>query len=109
MTKKKLIRQGDVMFIPIAKLPAGDRKKRSNGTVAYGEVTGHAHRLADLASAEVLEIGDGLFVHISEDGVRIEGATFQHEEHLPVTLPPGDYEIRIQREYAPDQIRNVLD
>ena len=111
MRKPQLIRQGDVMFLPVAALPAGDRKKRENGTVAYGEVTGHHHSLMteDLTRAEVLEIGDGLFVHVSEDGIRIEGATFTHQEHLPVTLPPGDYEVRIQREYAPDEIRNVID
>jgi hypothetical protein len=111
MHRPTLIRQGDVMFVPVAKLPAGDRKKRANGTVAYGEATGHHHSLMteDLKRAEVLEIGDGLFVHVSEDGVRLEGATFTHQEHLPVTLLPGDYEVRIQREYAPDAIRNVID
>ncbi len=60
--------------------------------------------------AEVLEIGDGLFVHVSAAGLRIEGgATFVHEEHGPVTLPPGDYEVTIQREYSPEEIRNVAD
>jgi hypothetical protein len=111
MRKPKLIRQGDVMFLPVAALPVGDRKKRDSGTVAYGEVTGHHHSLLteDLTRAEVFEIGGGLFVHVSDDGVRIEGATFTHQEHLPVTLPPGDYEVRIQREYAPDEIRSVID
>lgn len=105
-------RQGDVMFIPVANIPAGAAKKRENGTAAYGEVTGHSHKLADLESAEVLEIGDGLFVRVSESGVAIDGdpgATFVHEEHGPVTLPPGEYEIRIQREYSPEEIRSVAD
>lgn len=105
-------RQGDVMFIPVARIPAGETKKRDNGTAAYGEVTGHSHRLADLESAEVLEIGDGLFVKVSDAGVSISGdpgATFVHEEHGPVTLPPGSYQIRIQREYSPEVIRNVAD
>ena len=108
----KLYRQGDVLFRRVKKLPAGDRKKRENATVAYGEVTGHSHALAaeDRGLAEVLEIGDGLYVHVSEGGIRIEGgATFVHEEHGPVTLPPGDYEVTIQREYSPEAIRNVID
>lgn len=111
MRRPTLIRQGDVMFLPVAALPAGDRRKRENGTVAYGEATGHHHSLMteDLTRAEVLEIGAGLFVHVSEDGVRIEGATFTHQEHGPVILPPGDYQVRIQREYSPDAIRNVID
>ncbi len=111
MNAKQLIRQGNVMFVPIANLPEGERKRRDNGTVAYGEATGHHHSLAveDLERAEVLEIGEGLYVHVSEHGVRIEGAAFTHQEHLPVTLPPGDYEVRIQREYSPEAIRNVID
>ncbi len=113
-----LIRQGDVLFLPISSLPNGDRKKRPTGTVAYGEVTGHHHSLAteDLERAEVLEIGDGLFVHVSESGIRIDGrevfqrgAAFEHQEHLPVTLPAGDYKVIIQREYQVEAIRNVVD
>lgn len=107
-----LYRQGDVLFTSIAKLPKGEQKKRETATVAYGEATGHSHALAieDRAVAEVLEIGNGLYVHVSENGVRIKGgATFVHEEHGPVTLPPGIYEVTIQREYTPEAIRNVVD
>jgi hypothetical protein len=58
----------------------------------------------------VLEIGENLFVHVSDAGVRIAGgATIVHEEHGPITLPPGDYQITIQREYEPESIRNVQD
>jgi hypothetical protein len=112
MKQQNHYRQGDVLFVQISALPSGEQKKRENGTVAYGEVTGHSHRLAVLESAEVLEIGSGLFVRVSEDGgIGIEGdaATFVHEEHAPVTLPPGNYEVRIQREYSPEEIRNVID
>lgn len=110
--KPELYRQGDVLFTRIAKLPTGERRLRNDGAVAYGEVTGHSHRLAeeDVNSAEVLEIGDGLYVHVSDAGVRIEGGvTFVHEEHGPVTLPRGDYRVTIQREYSPEAIRNVID
>ena len=105
-----LYRQGDVLFRQISRLPKGNKKKRDNGTVAYGEVTGHSHTLAveDRDHAEVLEIGDGLFVHVSEAGIRL-GATFTHEEHGPITLPPGNYKVTIQREYTPEAIRNVQD
>ena len=108
----KLYRQGDVLFRQITRLPKGERTKRKNATVAYGEVTGHSHALAieDRDAAEVLDIGDRLFVHVSESGIRIEGgATFVHEEHGPITLPPGNYEVTIQREYSMEEIRNVVD
>lgn len=108
---KQIYRQGDVLFTRIPRLPVGERKKRDNATVAYGEVTGHSHALAvaDRQSAEVLEIGDGLFVHVSDSGVHLEGVTFVHEEHGPVTLPAGNYRVEIQREYTPEAIRDVAD
>jgi hypothetical protein len=108
----KLYRQGDVLFRQIKALPKGEKKKRENATVAYGEVTGHSHQLAteDREVAEVLEIGEGLYVHVTAAGVRIEGgATIVHEEHGPITLPPGNYEVTIQREYSPESIRSVVD
>ena len=131
----KLYRQGDVLFRQIERLPNGQQKKRENATVAYGEVTGHSHAIAveDRCVAEVLEIGDGLYVSVSEAGVRLTardqaisdamfggptssdliqeamGATFVHEEHGPITLPPGNYQVTIQREYSPEEIRNVVD
>lgn len=110
-TKIQIYRQGDVLFRRIDKLPAGERRKRENATVAYGEVTGHSHQLAiaDREVAEVLEIGEGLYVHVSADGIRIEGATVVHEEHGPINLPAGDYAVTIQREYSPEEVRSVID
>jgi len=107
----QLYRQGDVLFKKIARLPKGERRKRADATVAYGEVTGHRHQLAvaDRDHAEVLDIGDGLFVHVSDSGLRLGGADFVHEEHATVTLPVGDYEVIIQREYSPEAVRNVID
>lgn len=106
-----LYRQGDVLLKRIASLPTGERKKRENATLAYGEVTGHSHAIAaaDRGTAEVFEIGAGLYLHVSDQGISLEGVTIQHEEHGPITLPPGDYEVTIQREYSAEAIRNVLD
>lgn len=66
-------RQGDVMFHPIAKLPKGEQKQRKDGSVAYGEVTGHAHSVMTAETAEVIEIGDGIYVRVAERGISIEG------------------------------------
>ena len=85
-------------------LPSGKRKKRLTGHVLEGEATGHMHRILELEQAEVLEIGDGLFVSVGEQGVSLV-----HPEHHTVELPPGDFEIVRQREYFPDEIRNVQD
>ncbi len=100
----KLYRQGDVLFRFVKALPAGERKKRATGHILEGEATGHIHRIADLAAAEVLEINDGLYLSATEQGVSIV-----HEEHDPIVLPAGDYEVVRQREYSPEEIRNVVD
>ncbi len=41
-------------------------------------------------------MGDGLYLRVGKSGVRIV-----HEEHTPITLPAGDYEVIRQREYTP--------
>lgn len=101
----KLYRQGDVLFKAVKSIPEGG-KVRKSGHILEGEVTGHIHRLAEtqLTEAEVLECGDGLFLSVTGEGVSIV-----HEEHRTLELPPGNYEIVRQREYSPEEIRNVQD
>jgi hypothetical protein len=102
--KTQLYRQGDVLIRRIAKLPTQKATARPAGNILDGEVTGHVHRVEDVATAEVLEIENGLFLRVGTDGCRIV-----HEEHGPITLPPGNYEVVRQREYSPEAIRNVAD
>lgn len=104
MHKPNIFRQGDVLIRRIAELPAKKLTKRASGILAYGEVTGHAHKLEDLAAAEVLEIESGLYLRVGSEGARII-----HDEHAAITLAPGKYEVEIQREYEPAAIRNVAD
>jgi hypothetical protein len=107
MTKKNLrVRQGDVMITRVAALPKGTRKTRADGALAYGEVTGHSHRVADLAEAEVFDVPEkGCYVRVTGEG----GVSIVHEEHGAVLLPRGNYRVTIQREYSPHEIRNVVD
>ena len=102
--KNAIYRQGDVLIRRIQSLPKQAAQPRLTGILAYGEATGHAHKVEDLAHAEVLEIGNGLYLRVGEDGVRVV-----HEEHGAITLPPGNYEVEVQREYTPEAIRNVAD
>jgi hypothetical protein len=107
-----LVRQGDVLFTRITEVPKGLQKIRPDGAAAYGEVTGHSHSLsvASRDFAEVFEVGEGLYVRVSDSGeVGIGGATFVHEEHGPITLPTGNYRVTIQREYSPEAILEVRD
>ena len=102
-TSPKIWRQGDVFLIATPKLPEAGRVER-RPILAEGEVTGHAHRLADSASGHVFSVGAGLYLE-----VLTEEATIIHEEHGPVTVPRGGYTVRIQREYSPQEIRRVAD
>lgn len=94
----KTYRQGDVLFKLVETMPV-EGKRRNSGHIVEGEATGHVHRVAeqDLAQAEVMECGNELFVRVTAEG----GVSIVHEEHRPVRLPRGDYEIVRQREYAP--------
>lgn len=89
------VSQGDVNFRRVRKANLAGAKRVADGVIARGEVTGHSHRLAVLDAAELYDCGEGkMLLRVSESGVSI-----QHEEHAPVTLPQGDYEITIDREY----------
>jgi len=90
-------RQGDIFFQQVSK-PKGKRKPISP-ILAYGEVTGHAHRIAtpmsELESC-VDENGD-IYVMNTHGPLVIE-----HEEHGAVTLPANEwFVITRQREYDP--------
>ncbi len=100
----KIYRQGDVLIRRIKAVPQTTATKRETGILAYGEVTGHCHKIESLEHAEVLEVGNDLYLRVSDDGVRIV-----HDEHAPIVLPKGDYSVVIQQEYTPQEIRNVAD
>lgn len=101
-----VIRQGDVLLIPRHSIPKDAKpvpRDRGRVILAYGEVTGHAHALLE-PDVELLTADDLRFLRV--DGV---SALLQHEEHTVLDIPAGNYEVRIQREYTPEAIRNVAD
>lgn len=98
-----MYRQGDLLFVPIAAIPAVATPVR-DGVIARGEVTGHAHRL-QISRGRTLLIAAGVMYIRAMNRV----ATVDHEEHGPIALPPGNYEVRRQREYEPAGWRNVSD
>ena len=95
-------RQGDVLFRRVKELPANVVRQPSP-VLAEGELTGHAHRVADLKTAEVYVGLDGvMYLQVSAPE-----ATIIHQEHGPITLCQGSYRVWKQREYAPED-RNGL-
>jgi len=105
-TNKLWIRQGDVLLRPLAARPVTTGSRITDGILARGEMTGHAHRLSVL-TPELYDLDDGkMLLCVTEEGVSI-----QHEEHKPVEVPVGDYEVVIDREYdyIEDMARRVED
>ncbi len=96
-------RHGDVLIASTTFLPAA-AGLRPGSVLAYGEITGHSHRVLDPQSAEVWEHGGVLFLKVIA-----EQATIVHEEHRPITLPRGLYRVWMQREYTPQAIRPIAD
>ncbi len=104
--KKFQARQGDVFIEKIGSLPKGVQKfPRKNGRIilAEGEVTGHAHAIADESVVSFIDAEGSLFLQVETETEVI------HEEHATITLPPGIYKVVHQREYSPQEIRRVQD
>jgi len=103
---KNQVRQGDVLFVPIDRIPEGARLEKGRKTVAYGEATGHHHDVVaqnTKSKAEIYSLEDALFLGVEGDVV------VTHQEHSTLPVEEGLYEIRIHREYTPEKVRNVLD
>ena len=108
----KIYRQGDVLLIAVGALPRGAKNVTEGPRIvlAYGEVTGHAHALyepltlkAPDGKARIWDAGAERYLQV------LERTELKHEEHLPITLDPGNYKVVRQREYDPERDRFVAD
>lgn len=100
-----IIRQGDVLLIKQdVDTSAATPQQPANGRVvlADGEVTGHAHAIAE-QDAQVMELNGSMFVVVPDEAVLV------HEEHGAAQLFGGTYLVPSQVEYSPAEIRRVLD
>ena len=108
--KAQQFRQGDVLIERVESIPAqAVRKATDDGRVilAYGEVTGHAHAVmtdAETVEAFLSELNGETFLSVPAGGARVV-----HEEHGTITLAPGSYRVKRQREYTPERIVDVAD
>jgi len=108
-TKMKQKQQGDVLLQQLNGTPCGKQRiipRHARGFVlAEGEATGHAHVIDSETNARLIEIGDRLILQLQEE------AELKHEEHGPVTLEPGVWEVGIVEEYDyfAQMTRNVVD
>jgi hypothetical protein len=89
----RIIEQGDVILIK--KEGAAKGEKLSHNVVQEGEHTGHAHRITS-GNATIFNDNGALSIRVLGGG-----ATITHEEHLPVEIEEGEYEVRIVRQKDP--------
>jgi hypothetical protein len=111
------LRQGDVLLRKVAALPENIELERvspeAKGLVlAHGKVTGHAHVVdPDLASlylekAQTPSTSARRFLEVA-----LANCFIIHDEHAPMPVELGVYEVIRQREYSPwdDEVRYVAD
>ncbi|WP_460366467.1 hypothetical protein [Actinocorallia lasiicapitis] len=108
-----MFRQGDILIQPVdaeavpvsvQALPPAARDARGRIVLALGQATGHAHALH--APGDLFRDGDPL----TPDHLHLpKGGRLVHEEHGPISLPPGWYRVIRQREYIPGAVRVVAD
>ena len=103
-----MYRQGDVLVMPAqgedaqgAEIPLGAGRV----VLAYGEVTGHAHAIVADGAKQFRAKGTQLksFLHI------IAPVVLRHEEHAPIKIEGKVKEVRIQRQWSSERIRQVAD
>lgn len=120
---KKFYQQGDVLVKVITEFPQGKVERLATRILAEGEHTGHKHQIDILESelalvdpeedaeeittpqVEVLKIMGKMYVRAFREW------TLRHEEHKPITMPPGHFEIGIVREadHMAGVVRRVAD
>ncbi len=92
----RIYRQGDVLLREVDAIPEQARPvERDDGrlVLAYGEVSGHAH-VVDAPEDEAILLSAGenaRFLRLMAD------VDLVHEEHGPVELPAGLYQVIRQR------------
>ena len=101
-----LYQQGDVLLESVDALPQGASpvpRHNERFALARGEATGHAHTVAN--DVEVLALGSALFCRAAAP------FTVLHDEHKPITVPAGIYQVRRVREYDhfSDEALEVMD
>ena len=114
--KKQIIRQGDVILVPITIIPAGVEPvelDKDRIVLAYGEVTGHAHAIQFTPAEVVNKAIRKAQLYAASNGQRFlevtEPVSLTHEEHSAHIIPIGLYEVPIQVDMTSDKMPRRVD
>lgn len=118
---KPIIRQGDVILIPVqGSVPQDAEAIPDDGSrivLMHGEATGHAHAIYDHQESPESVVRKAIRkaqLYALTDGRRVlevrEPVTLKHEEHTAHEIPPGLYEVPIQVDMTTERMpRRVED
>lgn len=104
-----IIRQGDVLLIEVDAIPNDAKDVTPEGDVilAFGEVTGHAHRIVQTKAAPKVRLWDAAGERFLQ---RIEAnPPLTHEEHTVALLERPIYRQIYQVEERGEEARRVAD
>lgn len=116
VTFEKMVAQGECLFVRIDAIPATAKpvaQKEHEPVIVGHSETGHHHAFVH-GGALMFECDppDPLKCYLRVEAV--DGATLEHlrpwDTHAAILFPPGDYEIRRDREMTPEGlVRRVED
>lgn len=103
----KAIRHGEIILLPVNKLPKGKRSQHTNYIVGHSE-TGHHHVLESKTKFDIVEAVQ-LYLDIKEPAKIVQKKSY--DRHKDLTIAPGKYKVIYKNEYDPFQqvIRRVVD
>lgn len=115
-TFTKQAAQGDLLIKRVESIPSGLKKAAIvNGAyvVAHSE-TGHNHVVDAAPHVEVYETDNPLLAYMRVIEAMEATETLLrhlrgHDTHETISIPPGNYELRRQREYTPEGWRRAQD
>ena len=116
-TFKNQAAQGDLLIRRVASIPDGLKLASTDAgvyIVAHSE-TGHHHVIDARPSVQVYDTEDPLvsYLRVIDATEEAEAVILRHmrsfDTHAPIAIPPGMYELRRQREYAPEGWRRAQD
>jgi len=88
-------RQGDLFFRSISKLPEkANLNKKTDAILAYGEMTGHAHKLTTPISDCESYVDENGNIYIRSENEIVVG----HDEHNNIILPANEW-ICVSRQF----------
>lgn len=101
----KYYQQGDVLLIRTDEAWIRNLPSKHSPIIQLGEATGHAHRIDGPKYMQYENMAGDRYLKLGK------AAVLRHEEHKPIKLLKGVYEIRIVREYDhfKEEQRKVVD